>query len=124
MTPLQEFSATSFSTKTTFEPEAGRVQLAGNADMNAVAGLGGYLKALHVEVARQQLKRVVVDIRDLYFMNSSCLKALVTWITTVQAMAPTGRYRIEFISNDKLPWQRRSLDALRNLGAGTVDVVN
>jgi hypothetical protein len=124
MSILHEFSAVSFSTKTTLEPEELRVRLTGNADMNVVTGLGGYLKNLHGEVVRKGLKRVVVDLRELYFMNSSCLKALVTWVTTVEETSPTSRYRIAFVQNQNLHWQRRSLDALRNLGGDTVDVLS
>jgi hypothetical protein len=123
MTSLQDCTGTAFSTQTAFGEAQVDVRLSGNADMDVVRGLAGYLKTLHLEVVRLRGRRVVVDVRDLYFMNSSCLKTLVTWITTVQEMEKTARYRIDFIRNDNLHWQRRSLDALRNLGTETVDVL-
>jgi hypothetical protein len=59
-----------------------------------------------------------VDLCDLYFMNSSCLKAFVSLIYKVNT---TGRpYQIHLQMNPRQPWQRRSLEPLKRLAPAVV----
>jgi hypothetical protein len=97
------------------------VNFAGNGDMTAVEALGRYLKQVHVEVTSLRLSEVKFDFRDLYFMNSSCFKAFVTWIDQASRLEEHG-YSIRFLTNPRLHWQRRSLEALRCLSPKVVRV--
>lgn len=91
------------------------VRLSGNADMNAQQTLSTALKQVHTEALRLGVTEVVCDLDELYFMNSSCFKALVSWVTTLSACDANKRYRIRIRSNRQLAWQRRSVEALRCL---------
>jgi hypothetical protein len=84
----------------------------GTADMNAIETLDAYLAAIHAVAIERQAERVRVDFRQLEFMNSSCFKSFVTWVGNVEE-TKDGQYRIEFLSNAQMHWQRRSLNALR-----------
>lgn len=97
------------------------VDFSGNGDMAAVEALGRYLKQVHHEAVSQKVTDVSFDFRDLYFMNSSCFKAFVTWIDQA-SRAEVHAYRIRFLTNPRLHWQRRSLEALRCLSPGVVRV--
>jgi hypothetical protein len=97
------------------------VNFSGNGDMSAVDALGRYLKQVHQEVVSLGLKDVSFDFRDLYFMNSSCFKAFVTWIDQASRGEGYG-YGIRFLTNPRLHWQRRSLEALRCLSPNVVRV--
>ncbi|MGC4091053.1 MAG: hypothetical protein QM756_24895 [Polyangiaceae bacterium] len=97
------------------------VAFAGNGDMSAVEALGRFLKGLHPEATNLGVKEVAFDFRDLYFMNSSCFKAFVTWIDVV-SRASVPPYTIRFLTNPRLHWQRRSLEALRCLAPNVVRV--
>jgi hypothetical protein len=99
------------------------VHFSGNADMAAVEKLSAYLKEVHREAIGLAATEVSFDFRDLYFMNSSCLKAFVNLIDTV-SREEQCRYRLRFLANAKLHWQRRSLEALRRLGPDLVTVEN
>jgi hypothetical protein len=96
------------------------VDLSGTGDMHAMSPLGAALKQLHTEVARLGVQTVVVNISDLYFLNSSCLKQMVTWVKQVRESPAKRRYEIRFATNINLHWQRRTLDALMALGDGVV----
>ena len=85
----------------------------GTADMHAIEKLDAYLGAIHAAAVDRRVHRVRVDFRKLEFMNSSCFKSFVSWIGQVQEAPPADRYRIEFLSNPRMHWQRRSLNALR-----------
>lgn len=96
------------------------VKFCGNGDMTAIAVIASFLKALHTEAMRLEVHEVVLDFRELYFMNSSCFKAFVSWIDTVKNEAKG--YQIRFLTEPDLQWQRRSLEALRRLAVGVVSV--
>lgn len=89
------------------------VKFAGTADMRAQKPLDSVLPALHAEITRLGVGEVIVDFFSLEFMNSSCFKSFLTWVGTVQALAPERQYRLRFLSNASVHWQRRSLQALR-----------
>src|SRR5687767_6639753 len=85
--------------------------LIGTADMSATEELGRLLTELHADAVVRRVTEVVVDIRELRFMNSSCFKKFVTWVTTVYDMEPDRRYMIRFLSDQNKHWQKRSLMA-------------
>lgn len=63
-----------------------------------------------------------MDVRQLEFMNSSCLKSLVWWITAVQKQSGERKYRIVFVSSPSVFWQRRSLNPLACLASDFVTI--
>lgn len=96
------------------------VAFTGTGDVAAIELLGDYLKRLHGEAERLLVSEVTCDFRQLSFMNSSCFKAFVVWIDTVKNAARS--YRIRFLTDSEMHWQRRSLEALRRLAADVVSV--
>jgi hypothetical protein len=108
-----------FSIRPTLEGNALVASIAGNGDMAAIEPLSGYLKALHKEALRLGIASVRVDVRELYFLNSSCLKSMLSWISEL-AQGDKPPYGVCFVTNVQLFWQRRSLDALRRLAPQVV----
>lgn len=96
------------------------VSFNGTGDVAAIELLSDYLKRLHSEAERLLITEVTCDFRKLSFMNSSCFKAFVVWIDTVKN-APRS-YRIRFLTDPGMHWQRRSLEALRRLASSVVSV--
>ena len=84
----------------------------GTADAECRAELDTFVKALHQQAAQHGVQKVVVDFRELKFMNSSSFKLFVTWLAQVNELPANAKYRIHFLSNPNLHWQRRSLAAL------------
>jgi len=97
-----------------------RLVFTGSGDMNATSVVHEYLKLVHEEALRIGLSQVSCDFKQLTFMNSSCFKSFVVWIDTVKNSEV--RYQIAFLTNPNLPWQRRSLEALRRLAANLVTI--
>jgi len=98
------------------------VRLAGSADLTAVQSLNEYLADVHAEARRKKAHSVSVDLRDLEFMNSSCLKALVSWVADVQEGRLDERYAIVILGSDRRAWQKRSLHALATLAPDVVSL--
>ena len=98
------------------------VRFTGSADLHTQQQLREFLKDLHGEAVRVRARSVQVDMARLEFMNSSCFKAFITWITTIQQLTPAQNYKVTFISDERVHWQKRSLHALRCFAADLVTV--
>lgn len=98
------------------------VSLSGTADVTIRNQLDHFLREVHQEAQRRRAEEVTVDVRQLEFMNSSCLKCLLWWVSTVQEQPTEGKYRIVFLSSPSVYWQRRSLDALACLAGDIISV--
>lgn len=96
------------------------IGLSGTADLNVKAELDRFLAEVHQHAGTFGMRQVVVDVRRLEFMNSSCLKSFVWWISSVQAAERP--YQITFLSSASMYWQRRSLNALACLASDFVSV--
>ena len=98
------------------------VSLSGTADVTIRNHLDHFLREVHQEAQRSRVEVVTVDLRQLEFMNSSCLKCLMWWVSTVQEQPTEGKYKITFLSSPSVYWQRRSLDALACLAEDIITV--
>ncbi len=99
-----------------------RVVFSGSAESAAKEALDGLLHALHSEALRTGIREVVVDVRDLEFMNSSCFKSFVFWLREAQEVDTAKQYKIRLLSDDAKHWQRRSLAALACFAADLVRI--
>lgn len=114
---MSEFTAT-----TSHEGSAITALLAGDADYAALDAVETLLKRTHAEAKRLGVNEVIVDLKRLEFMNSSCFKCFVSWITEIQDLAEPARYKVRFLSNARLHWQKRSLHSLRCFAVDLITV--
>jgi hypothetical protein len=98
------------------------MRLAGTADLNVRKQLDAFLASVHALASQRAVTRVTVDMRALEFMNSSCLKGVVSWIGTVHEAPPDRQYRIVFLAKTGSRWQRRSLFALSAVATNLVSI--
>ncbi|MGK3992441.1 hypothetical protein [Sorangium sp. So ce1024] len=98
------------------------IKLSGTGDMAAAPSLGICLKALQAEVMRLSIHLVEFDVRALYFLNSSCLKAFISFIFGVAGQGM--RCKVQFITDARLGWQRRSLTALERMSPESVSIAD
>jgi anti-anti-sigma factor len=88
-------------------------RLRGTADVESRPGLQRYVDDLHKEACRLGMSKVIVDLRDLEFMNSSSFKVFITWLAQIKEMPSDAQYKLHLVSNPNThQWQRRSLAAL------------
>jgi anti-anti-sigma factor len=97
------------------------VKLSGNCDAQAIYLLEAFLLTLHRHAVADALPHVTLDCEELYFMSSTALKALVTWLQKVRTLHPLQRYRVDLQTNRTLAWQARSFGAIRR---SVPDVLN
>lgn len=109
---LPKSTGSAIAAEGTLEDGAIRVRFTGTADVEAKPDLDNIVKAIHAEALRLAAPKVIVDFRELEFMNSSSFKVFVSWLSQVQELPTDKQYRIHLLSNPSLHWQRRSLAAL------------
>ena len=104
--------------------EGGRVHLHfwGNADLRVKDRLDAFLRQADKQSVEAAVQEVVVDFRRLDFMNSSCLKALVTWLGKVQERPIAEQYQVVFLKAPAAHWQARSLHALVAFAPGMIRI--
>ncbi|WP_437499265.1 hypothetical protein [Sorangium sp. So ce1099] len=98
------------------------VKLTGTGDMAAVAPLDMFLKDMQSEAMRLRVSAVEFDVRALYFLNSSCLKAFISFISRLGSQGL--RCKIQFVTDARLGWQRRSLTALERMSPELVSIAD
>jgi hypothetical protein len=111
-----------FRASATLAGEIATVRFSGTADTGAVDELEILLPRLHSEAVRLRAPMVVVDFRELEFMNSACFKKFVSWLSRVQALDSGQQYRIRFLSDTHKHWQKRSLTALSCFAVDIVEI--
>ena len=99
-----------------------RVKMAGTADLGAREELRKTLDQLHAEALRLKKREIVVDCRDLEFMNSGCFQVLLLWIGRLQTTPPESQYRIRILGSREVHWQKRSFTAVRLLAEHLISV--
>jgi hypothetical protein len=100
-----------------------KLVLGGQADARTKAALDRFLGAVASEAARIGITEVDTDLSAVEFMNSTCIKGFVNWISQMLELPPAQRYRIKFISNPAAQWQRRALKTLAIFGGDLIAIV-
>ena len=70
-------------------------KLSGTADLRVTESVEAILTRVHQKALELAIPEVQMDLRDLEFMNSSCFKSFVSWISDVSDLT-VGQYRIRF----------------------------
>lgn len=119
---ISDISTEEFATHTTSSGGAITVRLTGSAENDTMRTLDAFLQTVHGGATQEKVPEVVVDLRSLEFMNSSCFKAFVTWFGLLRDAAPEAQYRVRFLSDAKKHWQSRSLTALKCFAVDLIQV--
>jgi hypothetical protein len=90
--------------------QSAMVQFTGSAEASSTALLQSFLDGVHRALLDAKASEVVVDLCNVEFMTSACLKQFLTWFMSLKNSA--DQYTIRLRGNKKRPWQRRSLNAL------------
>jgi hypothetical protein len=117
--PVQQ--AAELRARLTQEDNALVAKLSGTADLRVTDSVEAILGKVHQKALELSIPEVQMDLRELEFMNSSCFKSFVSWISEVSDLS-AGQYRIRFLSNPSILWQRRGLHALSCFAAELVTI--
>src|SRR5262245_39758507 len=86
-----------------------KFRLTGSADARASPEREACVRHVHTEARRLAVSEVVVDLNECSFMNSSCFKAFLGWLSAIGDLSPESQYKVRFAWDDSSYWQRRGL---------------
>ena len=98
------------------------VELKGNGDGRSQADLEQFISRVENGAKTLKVSAVRVDLRDAQFMNSSCLKVLVSWLARLQEQPADQQHKVVFISDPAKHWQKRSLTPLSLFAPELVEI--
>jgi hypothetical protein len=90
-----------------------RLAMIGSAETPAFEALTTLVRRLQEQTHRRRPTEVVVDWRELDFMNSACLKTFVTWLGQLRDADEAAQYGVRFLFDRNKHWQRRTVGALQ-----------
>jgi hypothetical protein len=85
-------SAANFAADATSADGVLTLSMSGVADEHSRDVVGAVIARMHNEAVRTQVAQVVLDLRELEFMSSSCIKFLVSWVAMLQEADEGNRY--------------------------------
>ena len=92
------------------------VKLAGTFDMTSAAPLQAYLEAVRSEARRLRILELLIDVSEVYYLGSSCIKCFVS--LTVNLQRGTAGMLLRLLINSRLDWQERAFAVLSRLAPG------
>lgn len=105
----------------TFE---GELTLRLSGDATSPEGIGAALGSLDERARASGATAVTIDVTTLEFMNSSCFKRFVSFLSRVRDLEAERRYTVLVRYDAKRYWQVRSLPALRSFAGEIVNLVS
>lgn len=84
------------------------------------AAVQPYLKSVHAAALADKATQVLVDVRQLAFVNSSAIRLFIDWATWVKALATP--YKLIFMTDKAITWQRTSFVAIKSLAGAVIEV--
>ncbi len=82
--------------------------------------VGGYLKKVHAAAESSGVAHITIDVTGLQFMNSSAIRVFIDWVQWVKSSK--NPYKLRFITDRSITWQRSTFSAVQALGSGHVSV--
>ena len=102
---------------------AGMVRLSGTITMRSPSQvLQPHLRKLHDAALAAALDTVTVDVRKLTFVNSSSMRLFVDWTVWLKDQPPEKRYKLVFLTDGAVTWQRKSFPVIRSLAPDIVEI--
>ncbi|HVH46486.1 MAG TPA: hypothetical protein VM925_29290 [Labilithrix sp.] len=115
------FTEGALSIEAVYDGTVIRLTFVGEATItDPIATLESIFEAAHREALRRLVDAVLLDVKQLEYMNSSCFKAFISWIDLIRQLEPEQQYRLRFVSNPAVTWQGRTLKSLQRFAAELV----
>lgn len=120
---LFSVSVTGLAATVTYNGELVHARIEGVVDQPATQkALDDLLARLTAETRLLKARLVVADLRALEFLDMTGFKTLMTWVSSLREAEVATQFRVRFLANAKIVWQRKNLEAIRCLAAGLVTV--
>lgn len=100
----------------------GLVVLAGTiTDKAPDRNIGAFLRSVHDAALRDQMPELRVNVCGLSFVNSSGIRLFIDWVSWLNQQAQP-KYKLCFVRNPSVTWQRVSFSAIQNLAGSELSI--
>lgn len=121
MSKLANLTIPSIANVTLQLDAAGQLRLIGTiATRDPAESIAPFFRSLHAAVVEEGMQEFKIDLSTLTFVNSSAIRLFVDWITWVKNEPVAKRYRVVFVTNSQITWQKTSLGVLKSLAPEVV----
>lgn len=121
MSKLANLSIPSIANVTLQLDPGGQLRLIGTiATRDPAESIAPFFRSLHASVVEEGMQEFKIDLSALTFVNSSAIRLFVDWITWVKSEPVPKRYRVVFVTNSQITWQKTSLGVLKSLAPEVV----
>jgi len=96
------------------------VTIQGTFDMAAAPNLALFLVSIEGDVKRRELSEVLVNVVEVYYLGSSCIKSFVNLVQSLKKSCVHTQLRI--LTNPRLDWHDRTFSVLARLSPTQVTV--
>lgn len=114
----QPITADGYSLETVNTDEQLNIRLKGTFDMTATPDLSLFLVSLESEIKRLKFRDVVIDVVEVYYLGSSCIKSFVALIEAMKKFDFHPQTRV--LVNPRLDWHERTFSILARLAPALV----
>lgn len=99
------------------------IQILGDIDARDPRhSLGHFLNEVHEKIISEKIKLVKVDVRKLGFINSVGIKEFTNWIAKVDQLTEAQVYKIQFLLDKNIQWQKNTFTALKWLSEKNIEL--
>lgn len=96
------------------------IRLKGTFDMTATPDLSLFLVSIESEIKRLRFQEITVDVADVYYLGSSCIKSFVSLIESLKKLDFLPRARV--LISPRLDWHERTFSILARLAPALVSI--
>ena len=97
-----------------------RVRLKGTFDMTANPDLSLFLVSIEGEIKRQAAREITIDVSEVYYLGSSCIKSFVALIEALKKLDFHPQTRV--LVSPRLDWHERTFSILARLAPASVTI--
>src|SRR5687768_16660479 len=99
------------------------VRMSGTITMRSPSQvLQPHLKKVHESALADGVESLTVDLTKLTFVNSSSMRLFVDWTVWLKDQPAEKRYRLVFVTDGAVAWQRKSFPVIRSLAPDIVEI--
>jgi hypothetical protein len=114
----QPIKAGNYSLEASEGNNQGSIRLKGTFDMTATPDLSLFLVSVEGEIKRLRWQDITIDVTEVYYLGSSCIKSFVALIEALKKVDFHPRARV--LINPRLDWHDRTFSILARLAPALV----
>ncbi|MGC4068607.1 MAG: hypothetical protein QM784_28940 [Polyangiaceae bacterium] len=116
----QTIKGDNYQIEPTFQGTKLKVALKGTFDMTATPQLSVFLVGVESDSRQLDLREIVLDVSEVYYLGSSCIKSFVSLVESLKKLSFPPQLRV--LISPRLDWHERTFSILARLSPALVTI--